>query len=135
VWFWFNWKGSNVENPKAWNINFTLSGGFLGLQRVMELSNIGQMVLIDQKKKKQVTVQLSEEDIVKIDGLITETVKLQPVGSLPVCADCYEYKFNIQINTQQFFFQANDLNLARSGLAPLVNVFTELQGRANLRRN
>ena len=124
-----------MENPKAWNIDFTLSGGLVGLQRVMELSNAGQMILIDQKKKKQVTAQLSGEDVIKIAGLITEAVQLQPVGPLPVCADCYQYELNIQVNTQYFFFQANDLNLVESGLAPLVKVFMELQRRANLRIN
>jgi len=124
-----------VENPKAWNIDFTLSGGLVGLQRKMKLSNVGQMVLIDQKKKKRVTVLLSGEDVAKIAGLITEAVQLQPVGPLPGCADCYQYELNIQINTQYFFFQVNDLNLVKSGLAPLVNVFRELQGRANLKIN
>lgn len=88
------------------------------------------MILSDEKKKQRVTVQLSGEDVNKITGLMVEARQLQSVDELPYCADCYQYQLYIHIDKQDFFFQANDLNLVESGLARLVKALMVLQERA-----
>jgi len=123
-------EANNVEILRLWKIKFTLSGGLRGLQRVVELANTGQMTVIDQKNERQVTIQLSEEDVTKIAGLVEEAAHLPPAGQLPNCADCFVYNLNMQMDSQYFSILVNDINLAESGLAPLVNILMDLQERA-----
>lgn len=115
---------------QTWKIEFTLMGGFTGLQRMSELSNDGRMTVTNLKSKKQVTVQLSDDEVTKIAGLMIEAARLQPVSDLPACADCFQYELQAQVDASHFTFLVNDINLNKSGLASLVQELKDLQERA-----
>jgi hypothetical protein len=123
-------EARNVDVLGTWTVKFTLSGGFAGLNREMELSSSGRLDVTDQKRNKQVTFQLTGEDIKKIQGLIATAVRFPQVNELPACADCYLYGLSIQMTVMDFSASLNDINLSKSGLAPLINGLKDLQERA-----
>ena len=118
-----------MENLGSWHVRFTLSGGLGGLRKTVELSSMGRLILEDHKRKERVTVDVAGEEMAKIAGLLAVTVQLQPVGQNPACADCYNYLLDIHMDHRDFSFQANDLNLEKSGLVDLVKALLDLQQR------
>jgi hypothetical protein len=52
---------NHVDILRPWKIELTLLGGLRGNQRVVELANTGEMTVIGQKEKKQVTAQVLNE--------------------------------------------------------------------------
>ena len=118
-----------MENQGSWHVRFTLSGGLGGLRKTVELSSMGRCILEDHKKRERVTVDVAGEEMARIARLLAVTAQLQPIGQNPACADCYHYQLDIQVDRQGFAFQANDLNLEKSGLVDLVKALLDLQQR------
>ena len=120
----------NIGMPGSWKITFGVSGGFAGLDRSLEVDNSGQLIVMDQRAKRQVTVTLSQAQVTQLAGLVSAAGTLKPANDLPGCNDCFIYKLDLVVEKQDLSFQVNDVSLAGSGLEPLVKALMDLQQRA-----
>ena len=122
-------EARQAERLEAWKIQFTLSGGLRGLNRLVELSSLGQVTVNDLRKKTQASVQLPDEDLAKLAGLMLQAAGLPALNRFSSCADCFEYRLDARLGRQAISLQANDISLADSGYSPLVSTLVDLQER------
>ena len=121
----------NSPQPNtSWEIKFKLSGGLRGYQRIIKLSYLGELIVVDEKTNKQVSVQLAQEEMNKIDQLLVGIEQLQSDIQPPSCADCMVYELDVQIDVRNFHAVFNDLNLNETGIKPLINELVKLQEEA-----
>jgi hypothetical protein len=130
-------NGSAESTPPAsptltqprWQLEFVLSGGIVGSQRMIELSSAGTLIITDKKNDTPVTLQVPNDELTRVFALVVEATRLQPTGKPPMCRDCFQYDLTVQMAGQRFSYQVNDLNISAAGLAPLVKALNELQER------
>jgi hypothetical protein len=121
----------NSPQPSAnWELEFRLSGGFRGYQRVIRLSHLGQLIVLDEKTNKQVSVKLAQEEMNKINLLLVGFEQLQSDIQPPSCADCMLYELDVQIEGRNFHAVFNDLNVNETKVKPLINELVKLQEEA-----
>jgi hypothetical protein len=117
----------NIGMSGSWQIAFGLSGGFVGLDRSLEVDSSGQMTVMDLRSKRQVTVTLTQAQVAQLAGLVTAAGTLKPANDLPNCNDCFIYRLDLVVAKQDLTFQLNDVSLAGSGLEALVKALKDLQ--------
>ena len=119
------------KTSKGWQIKFTMSGGFAGLRRSIELFNSGQMIATDQKTNKQINVQVPEAEMEKISFWVIHAQPALPVPRRSNCKDCFEYEMTIYREGGEILsFWFNDITLEKNELAPLINTLAHLQEKA-----
>lgn len=117
-------KGSLPALTGTWTISMTHSGGIMGLLRSVEITSTGSYIVKDERGKKNITGQLSEEDLANLIQVVNSTTYSQnnkPYG----CADCFIYDIVIIGDNGNFSAQVDDISIEESGLSTLV---TTLRG-------
>jgi hypothetical protein len=121
----------NSPQPStSWEIKFNLSGGLRGYQRVIRLSHLGELIVVDEKTNQQVSVQLAQEEMNKFNQLLVGFEQLQSDKQPPSCADCMVYELDVQIDGRNFHAVFNDLNLNETSVKLLINELVKLQEEA-----
>jgi len=117
----------NTPKPESpaldgdWTIKMTQSGGIRGLSRSIEVSSDGKYTVVDERANKTITGELTANELVELNELVATSNYVpaaKPDGS--VCADCFVYDLEIQVNGEKLSVQLNDFTLTNSGLEPLV---------------
>ena len=122
-----------VNSPQpssSWELEFNLSGGFQGYQRISNLLNTGKLTVVDENNDQQVSVQLDQEEMDKINLFLVNIEKLRFDLQPPYCADCMVYELNLQRDGINLHAILNDLNLNESTLKPLIIELMQLQEQA-----
>lgn len=119
-----------IEPGENWTIKLSISGGFAGLQRVVEISNSGQLTVTDQKSNRQVTIQVPNDELANIEVILAETKPPQSPSRPPTCQDCFQYELDVQMEGKDYTVLLNDINLPDSGVDKLINALVDLQERA-----
>jgi hypothetical protein len=129
---------STPEMPQAtptaptgeWTLLMTHSGGIMGLRRTVEITNAGQMTVTDERADKTVSTQLSKDELVQLQKLVSEasyTAPKTPMG----CADCFIYEVTIQRGAgKPFTATVDDTSIEASGMSPLVTFVRTLMEKA-----
>lgn len=121
---------ASMGQEASWSVQFSMSGGFAGLQRSVELSSTGQMTVIDRKEGRQVTVQIPEAEMEAISSWVLQAQPVPPPARLPACRDCFEYEVTIHRGGEALSFWYDDATLEGAELAPLINTLARLQDQA-----
>jgi len=108
-----------------WGISMTHSGGIMGLLRHIEVNSTGDFTISDEITNQIKMGNLSQDDLSILGNLVKTIgpIEIDPLKSA-ACADCFEYKLEIQRDGRQFSVELNDVSLPDSGYEPLV---TELR--------
>jgi hypothetical protein len=113
---------TNTAEPpsaKQWSVNLTVTGGFAGIHKVMELSSDGSYQVTDMRTGENKKSSLSESELNKISTLIDQIQGGQdPYPS--VCADCFIYELTVQKGKETYRLTLDDINLSDSEAAPLI---------------
>ncbi len=116
---------SPVSNPPTldgdWKIKMKHSGGIMGLSRSIEISSDGKFTVLDERKDKTITGELTADELSKINKQVSSSEYIsetKPDGM--GCADCFIYDLEIQKGAEKFAIQLNDISLPNSSLEPLV---------------
>jgi len=119
-----------VLQPNAWSVRMTLTGGIMGLSRTLEITSDGQVTAVDERSAKTNTVQLTADELTKLQTMIAESSFTAP--SMPTgCADCFIYNVEIDSGSgKPFTFQVDDTSIDASGMGPLVHYLYGLIQRA-----
>ena len=115
------------ELPKLtgdWHVSMAQTGGIAGVSRTLEISNTGDMIITDERSKKQTTAQLPADKIAALTELVASS-KYQPISQPGACADCFIYNLEISSAGEKFEAQLDDISLPNSGLQPLINFLGE----------
>lgn len=119
-------KGSSQQiyyTPPApandWTVNMTQSGGIMGLLRSIEVTSDGNYVITDERAHTSVTGKLSEQELSKLQGLVS-SFTFTPPEVRAVCADCFVYEIEIQSGGQKMIVKTEDISLPESGIEPFV---------------
>jgi hypothetical protein len=65
------------DSASSWRLTFSISGGFAGFDRTLELSSAGSAKAIDRRRTRQVDRQLSRDEIQEIDRLAASVTSFE----------------------------------------------------------
>jgi hypothetical protein len=102
-----------------WTISMTHSGGIMGLNRSIEIKSDGIYTVKDEHGKKEMTGQLSKEELANLIQVVDSTTystNNEPYG----CADCFIYEIAITGDGGSFSARVDDITIDKSGLSDLV---------------
>ncbi|MBI5942797.1 MAG: hypothetical protein HY864_00385 [Chloroflexi bacterium] len=104
--------------PIAWEIEFTLSGGFSGMVRSLYLSSNGNVIVEDQQKNEKNESALSQDALGEVQEMLILACPFEVMKDNRLCADCLNYNLRVSMNGRQFILQTNELNIP-DNLSPL----------------
>ena len=117
-------EAASTPNPPAktaeeWTVKMMQSGGIMGLSRSVEVRSDGTYTVTDERLDKTVTGNLTGNDLRELNELMTSTsfVPQKPPG---ICADCFVYDIQIQVDGSNLNVKLDDTSLSNSGMEPLV---------------
>lgn len=114
-----------------WQLTFSMSGGFAGIDRRLELSDGGELTVVDQNTGQRVTTLLPESTMAEIRSWILRVKNTPAKTPLSArCRDCFEYRLEIRRENERVFFRLDDTTLAEAEIAPLVEILARLQTQA-----
>lgn len=111
------------------SIQFTQSGGIMGMLRTLTITRDGAWTVTDERSDNKISGTLSADELEKLSSLIA-SLSIKTDRQSGVCADCFIYSVEISSSGKTLIAEADDVNLADSGLGPLVMFLTELMGKA-----
>lgn len=112
-----------------WSVRMTLSGGFDGSLRKIEVKSGGSYVVTDERMKKVFNGGLTEKELGNLDELVSKlkfSAPKMPTG----CADCFIYEVEIESGGRKMIVSADDVSLEESGLGNLVQFLRTIMDRA-----
>lgn len=113
-----------------WSLRMTQTGGIMGLRRSVEISSDGQMTVTDERTKKTVTVQLSDDDLSRLKTMLS-TMVYTDFKSPAVCADCFVYDLSVDRGSgKPLTVTLDDMSLEGSGLTDLISLIRGLMDKA-----
>lgn len=116
--------------PGDWSLHMTQAGGIMGLRRSVVISNGGQLSVTDERAGRTVTLQLADDDLVRLESLLAQMDYLE-VRSPAVCADCFVYDLSLERGDgRPWSVTLDDMSLDGSGLADLVGFVRTLMDEA-----
>ncbi len=114
----------------TWRIRFTMSGGFAGIIRSVELSDDGLLRVSDQRTGRQSEIQISTTDLEAINGWVARAQSPPLLPRFSNCRDCLHYDITIHRGNETVTAELTDLNLDQSDLSLLINKLAALQETA-----
>lgn len=113
-----------------WSLHMTQTGGIMGLRRSVEISSDGQMTVTDERTKKTVAVQLSDDDLSRLEAMLS-TMAYTDFKSPAVCADCFVYDLSVDRGSgKPLTVTLDDMSLEGSGLTDLISLIRGLMDKA-----
>lgn len=113
-----------------WSLRMTQTGGIMGLRRSVEISSDGQMTVTDERTKKTVAVQLSDDDLARLKTMLS-TMAYTDFKSPAVCADCFVYDLSVDRGSgKPLTVTLDDMSLDGSGLSDLISLVRGLMDKA-----
>jgi hypothetical protein len=122
--------GTDCGSEHGWSLTYSVSGGFVGRQDMLQFASDGSLVAKNERTGEQVEAQAAQDEVDQVTALLGSVCNLPQSEKLPNCADCFEYALTVDLNRQTYEFQANDVSLPESGLVDLVTKLNELMQQA-----
>ena len=108
-----------------WLVELHVSGGFAGLDRMLQLRSTGELTASDRNRRVSVDGQASPEDLDRVAALLENTQAAAVVGD-GRCRDCIEYEIRIERDGELRVTRLNDRTRGSSGLEELVRILERL---------
>ena len=119
--------GSATELAPGWqSLKFSQSGGIAGTKRSLQITRDGHGAARNEAANKQVTFELTLEQLAQLGDLISGVVDAGPVTLDLNCADCFAYKLQIVFPSQTGEVQLSDVQLPGSAYEPLITFLRTL---------
>ena len=100
-----------LSNPlpgnEPWEIEFSLSGGIMGVRRLLVLNNPDQLLAKDEKWGKMVNRSLTEQQRMDIEKYLAALDFSHQVTAPVPCPDCFDYVINITLGHSRYHIQTN----------------------------
>jgi len=114
----------------TWTVDFHLSGGLAGIDRVLTISSNGDLSAEDRRQPARVTGKVTAAQLDQIAPLV---LRSKPIPESrrgdSKCRDCLSYNFAIEIGGERIAARLDDTTLPGSGLDELARVLGGLLNR------
>lgn len=114
----------------AWSVKMIQSGGIAGVQQVVTVDQDGRVVAMDERANLTGTVQLTSEQLGRLEEQIRAALTQRSGRQNSNCADCFIYDLEIRTPDDIFSAQVDDVTLPDSGLEALVMNLRDLMEQA-----
>jgi hypothetical protein len=113
-----------------WTLKLTQSGGFAGVNLVVQVSSDGRLTAEDQRAGRSVSQTLPPEAVAQIAAQVPQGMQSTRVRPNSGCADCFLYRLEFTSGGQTRSLEADDTTLSNSGAAELVRLLQQLRDQA-----
>ena len=113
------------SSPEHWNIQYSRSGGFAGFDETLTLDSDGKLTIKSERPPVDKQDTLSKDQVGTITEMLVQACPFKVSPDQGVCADCFVYTLNIQMDGHTYSVQASDVTLTKE-LNPLVDVLSQL---------
>ncbi len=113
----------------AWRITLNQSGGIMGLSRSIDVAGDGSIAVTDLRSGKAWTSQLTTERLQVLGKMVAAASYVQARATAG-CADCFIFHLSVISETGKFEVQLNQIDLANSGLQPVIDFLLEEMSKA-----
>lgn len=117
------------ETSRTWMIEYSISGGFAGINRQLALSSNGLMTVTDEKIKKHIEHKVSQEQLKEISNILEQldfSAHDKSPSILSKCADCFRYSLSIKKDDKKGGIVLDDLSLQGSKYIQLIRLLSSL---------
>lgn len=94
-----------MNNPRSWHVELTVSGGFAGIHRQLVIDNTGS-VSVSERKSGRHEGNLSTEQLAELNKMLEALPKsaMQKESRIKPgrCADCIQSRLNIDIDGKHY---------------------------------
>lgn len=107
----------------TWSVRLSISGGFAGVRRQIEVDYSGRLLVQDQKLKKKVAGSLDSSELEKLAVLVRSAAAKPASTGKPRhadCFDCYRYTMILKTGDKETKSQINGLQDLDAGKNQLV---------------
>jgi hypothetical protein len=113
------------DTPSYWTIRFNRSGGFAGFDETMTLDSGGSLEVQSERPPTDEQRTISEDQVDSITKLLAQACPFKIEPEKGVCADCFVYDLDIQMDDRSYTLQASDVTLT-DDLGPLIGALSQL---------
>jgi hypothetical protein len=110
--------------PSSWTIEYHRSGGIAGFDQSLTLQSDGNLEVQSKKPAVDKQIMIPEDHVEPIQNLLVQACPFETARAEGVCADCYNYELNIEMDGQTYTVQASDTTLTED-LRPLITTLDE----------
>lgn len=121
------------EKSRAWMIEYSISGGFAGINRQLALSSSGLMTVTNEKIKKHIEYKASPEQLTEITNILEQldfSANDKSPSILSKCADCFRYSLSIKKDDKKGGVVLDDISLQGSKYIQLIRLLSSLMDEA-----
>ncbi len=113
----------------TWRITLNQSGGIMGMSRSIDVAVDGSISVTDVRSGKTWNSTLTAERLQGLEKIIAAASYTQ-VRATAGCADCFIFHLSVTSDTGQFEVELNQIDLANSGLQPVIDFLLEEMSKA-----
>lgn len=124
-----------VATPSAatadtWRVELTQSGGLMGVDLDVQVTDRGALTAIDRKSGSTVSTKLAGTQIAEIRQLLDAALRSDYAGGASQCADCFTYELALTAEDHSRTIRLDDASLAGTAAEPLVTYLVRLRDEA-----
>lgn len=122
---------ADCSSPSNWTIQYHRTGGIAGFDQMLTLQSDGSLMVQSKKPALEKQITVPENHLESVQALLVQACPFEAARSTGVCADCYNYELNIQMDGQEYILEASDTTLTQDQ-RPLIEVldqFLQLTGQ------
>lgn len=112
---------------EGWHLAFTVSGGFAGLNRQLDVESGGAATAFDHRRKVQVRRQIAPDVLSEIERFVASATSFEAGND--TCGDCLTYAIDLRVHGRTVSIRTNDITLSDSKAAALVQALARMQQR------
>jgi hypothetical protein len=112
------------ETPSTWRIDYHRSGGIAGFDQRLTLESDGSLTVRSEHPPVEEQMTIPQDHLEEIPDLLARACPFEVGPAQGVCADCFNYELDIQMDGQTYAVEAIDTTLTEE-LRPLVNILDE----------
>jgi len=113
-----------LQFSSDWTIQYKRTGGIGGFDQSLTLESDGSLTVQSEHPPVDEQMTIPEDHVKTITDLLVQACPFKAGPTEGVCADCFTYELNIQMDGQTYAVQALDTTLTEE-LRPLISILDE----------
>lgn len=110
--------------PSNWKIEYHRTGGIAGFDQTLTVQSDGSLTVQSEHPPADRQLQIPEDHVEPLGTLLVQACPFPTQRAEGVCADCFNYELDIEMDGQMYEVQATDTTLTEE-LHPLISTLDE----------
>jgi hypothetical protein len=115
---------ASCSPPSSWTIEYHRTGGIAGFDQMLTLHSDGSLIVQSEQPAVDKQIMIPEDHVEPIRNLLVQACPFETGRADGVCADCYNYELNVEMDGRTYTVQATDTTLTED-LHPLISTLDE----------